>query len=95
MPPTFVTIKGRRVNVKDVTTKDRPFFGSKKFHLDSNSLLMNAVANHRRDITALKKMPKSKTTDADIKRLKTLVTQKTNEVNHRRMMAEKHNLRFG
>jgi len=94
MPKTWVTIKGKRIAVSDVTTKDRPYFKSKNYHHLGASLLRNEIANHQRSITELNKMPVSKYTNKDIVHHQKHLTSKRKEVLHRQSMDKKHNLRW-
>lgn len=91
----FVTLEGKRVNVNEITSKSKPYPFSKKFHeLDRTMLGIDITANDR-NISALKRMPKSKTTTEDIERLTNDSIEKNAEIKNRNDQEKLHNLRKG
>jgi len=102
MPPQFVTIKGRRVAVRDITSKSRPFPFSKSFHKLPISILENDINGNNRNIQQFEKniglnreVSAVKFSRDNIKRLQADNIKKKTEINHRKEQADKHNLRFG
>lgn len=91
----FVTLEGKRVNVKEITSESKPYPFSTKFHeLDRMMLVLDIAANER-NISALKRMPKSKTSTEDIEKLTNDSIQKNAEIKHRNDQEKLHNLRRG
>ncbi len=102
MPKQFVTIKGKRVPISEITSKGKPFPFSKSFHKLPMSILENDINGNNRNIQqferniGLNREPSAiKFSRDNIKRLQADNIKKQTEINQRRKQAEIHKLRFG
>ncbi len=107
MPKQYVTLKGKRVAVSEITSKEKPFPFSNNFHNESTSELWNDISHHERDINAFEKMIDLNQHDTpfgegvrdyasiNIKKMNVSISEKKKEILHRHDMCDKHKLRFG
>ena len=107
MPKQYVTIKGKRVAVSDITSKEKPFPFSKNFHELSIGEMGCDINGYNRNIVAFKKMielNQDKTdfakrtrdyAEKNISELQQKIKEKEAEITHRKSMTKKHKLRYG
>jgi len=107
MPKQYVTIDEKRVNVREITSKEKPFPFSTIYHDEGVDMLANDMQYHQRTIHAFEtmiEMNPQKTDFAErtrqyardnIKQTNNLITSKLMEIQYRKEMCKKHKLRFG
>ena len=107
MPKQYVTIKGKRVAVSDITSKEKPFPFSNNFHELSIGEMQCDIGSYGKVINAFDKIidlnqhqtnfSKNARDYAgkNIKEFKEKITEMETEIIHRRMMTKKHKLRYG
>lgn len=107
MPKQYVTIDEKRVNVREITSKEKPFPFSTIYHDEGIGMLSNDMQGYERNISAFETMIElngQKTDFAErtreyarknIREINTLITSKLMEIQYRKEMCNKHKLRFG
>jgi len=107
LPKQYVTINEKRVNVREITSKEKPFPFSTIYHDEGISMLGNDMQHHERDIQAFERMIQyngQKTDFAErtreyarknIREINNLITSKLMEIQYRKEMCKKHKLRYG
>ncbi len=107
MPKQYVTINEKRINVRDITSKEKPFPFSTIYHDEGISMLQNDMQHHYRDIQAFETMidMNGQITDSakkireyarkNIREINGLIYSKIWEILYRKEMCKKHKLRFG
>ena len=107
MPKQYVTIKGKRVAVSDITSKEKPFPFSKNFHELSIGEMGCDIDGYERNINAFEKIIElnqhqtgfakkaREYAEKNIKELQQKIKDKEAEIIHRKTMTSKHKLRYG
>jgi len=102
MPKQFVTIRGKRVPISDITSRERPFPFSMDFHSEPISILENDITGNNRNIQqferniGMNRKPSAiKFAENSIKKLQAENIKRVKEINHRKEQAKIHKLRFG